>query len=161
MYKISTDNGIYVGQSKDIQQRMVSHYSSKTWKKDPVTCRTRIYNAILTTPDERLTIEELGFYDVKNKKQINKIEKYWIARTGANLNVIHRHRKRTLYLDELHTLEKTLRVNRTPEQHVILDMKYQYDLMMVTYKLQKLNLDEVHEVCEGLTLPRDGPRPIT
>jgi hypothetical protein len=156
VYKIYTDAGIYVGQTKDIQQRMVGHYSIKTWKKSPGLCRTPIYNAILTTPDERLRIEELGFYKIENRKQINQVEKYWIARTGANLNVKHRHHKRTLYLNGLHDLEKTLRVNRTPEQRVILDMKYQFDLMMVTYKLQKLNLDEVHEVHEGLTLPRGG-----
>jgi len=157
VYKIYTDTGIYVGQTKDIQKRMVGHYSNKTWKKSPGFCRTPIYNAILTTPDERLKIEELGFYKIENRKQINKIEKYWIARTGANLNVIHRHHKRTLYLDELYDLEKTLRITRTQEQRVILDMKYQYDLMMITQKLQKLSLDD--EAHEGLTLPRGDRDP--
>ena len=159
VYKIYTDAGIYIGQTKDIQKRMVDHYSNKTWKKSPGFCKTPIYNAILTTPDERLRIEELGFYKIENRKQINKIEKYWIARTGANLNVIHKHHKRTLYLDELYNLEKTLRITRTQDQRVILDMKYQYDLMMITHKLQKLSLDE--EAHEGLTLPRGDPRPIT
>jgi hypothetical protein len=156
VYKIITDTGIYVGQTINIEERMAGHYSNKIWKKGPGMCRLPIYNAIVTTPDEKLRVEELGFYKIENRKQINNIEKYWIARTGANLNVIHRHRKRTLYLDELYNLEKTLRITRTQEQQVTLDMKYQFDLMMVTCKLQKLSLDELHE---GLTLPRDGPKP--
>ena len=138
IYRIHTDYGTYVGQTKNIQKRMVSHYSCKIWKKSPGEQKTPRYKAIVNTPDDRLVFEELGYYNV-HKRQINQIEKYWIARTGANLNVNHKHNKRTLYLN-WYDLERTSRIQRTPDQHITLDLKYQFDLMMITYKLQNLDI---------------------
>lgn len=140
IYRIHTDKGTYVGQAVDLQRRMISHYSCKVWKKGEKTERLPICKAIRETPDERLKIEELGYYKVSNKSRINRIERYWISLTGANLNICHRHKRRTLYLDGSSDIEKNSRVDRGSDNRITLDLKYQFDLMMITHKLNKLIL---------------------
>ena len=87
-----------------------------------------------------MKIEELGYYKVSDKSEINRIEKFWISLTGSNLNICHKHKSRTLYLDGSHELEKKSRVDRHFDDRITLDMKYQFDLMMITHKLNKLVL---------------------
>ena len=138
IYRIHTDNGTYVGQASDLQRRMIGHYSCKVWKKGEQTERLPICKAIRETPDERLKIEELGYYKVSTKIDINRIERFWIGLTRANLNICHRHKRGTLYLDGSSEVEKKSRVQRSPDNTITLDMKYQFDLMMITYKLRKM-----------------------
>ena len=140
IYRIHTDKGTYVGQASDLVSRMIAHYSCKVWKKGYKIERLPIYKAICDTPDDRLKIEELGYYKVSKKSQINKIEKFWIGIAGSELNVHHRPKSRTLYLDGSRELEKELRVDRHLDDKTTLDMKYQFDLMMITNKMFKMTL---------------------
>ena len=140
IYRIHTDKGTYVGQASDLVRRMIAHYSCKVWKKGYKKERLPICKAICETPDDNLKIEELGYYNVSDKSKINRIEKFWIGLTGSNLNICHRHKSRTLYLDGSHELEKKSRVDRHFDDRITLDMKYQFDLMMITHKLNKLVL---------------------
>jgi predicted GIY-YIG superfamily endonuclease len=140
IYRIHTDKGVYVGQTSDLVRRMIAHYSCKVWKKGYKNERLPICKSIRETPNDNLKIEELGYYKVSKKSEINKIEKFWISLTGSNLNICHRHKSHTLYLDGSHELEKKLRVDRNLDDKITLDMKYQFDLMMVTHKLNKLIL---------------------
>jgi len=140
VYIIHTDKGTYVGQASDLVRRMIEHYSCKVWKKGYKKERLSICKAIRETSDDNLKIEELGYYKVSNKSEINRIEKFWISLTGSNLNICHRHKSRTLYLDGSHDLEKKLRVDRHLDDKITLDMKYQFDLMMITHKLNKMIL---------------------
>lgn len=114
IYRIHTDKGTYVGQTSDLVSRMLGHYSCKVWKKGCKIERLPIYNAIRDTPDYRLT--------------------------GSELNIQYRSKGRTLYLDGSYELEKELRVDRSSDNKITLDMKYQFDLMMTTYKLSKMTL---------------------
>jgi aromatic ring-opening dioxygenase LigB subunit len=52
----------------------------------------------------------------------------------------HRPKSRTLYLDGSHELEKKLRFDRHLDDKITLDMKYQFDLMMITHKMLKMTL---------------------
>ena len=140
IYRIHTDKGTYVGQASNLVSRMIAHYSCKVWKKGYKIERLPIYRAICDTPNDRLKIEELGYYKVSKKSQINKIEKFWIGIAGSELNVHHRPKSRTLYLDGSHELEKKLRVDRHLDDKITLDMKYQFDLMMITHKMLKMTL---------------------
>jgi len=140
IYRIHTDKGTYVGQASDLVRRIIGHYSCKVWKKGYKNERLPICKAIRETPDDRLKVEELGYYKVSKKSEINRIEKFWIGLTGSNLNIYHRHKRCTLYLDGSHELEKNLRVDRRLGDKITLDMKYQFDLMMITHKLNKLVL---------------------
>lgn len=140
IYRIHTDLGTYVGQTSNLASRMIGHYSCKVWKKGLKTERLPIYKAIRDTPDHRLKIEELGYYRVSRRSEINKIEKYWTELTGSELNIHHRPKSRTLCLDGSCELEKDLRVDRSSDNKITLDLKYQFDLMMTTYKLSKMTL---------------------
>jgi hypothetical protein len=140
IYRIHTDKGTYVGQASNLVSRMIAHYSCKVWKQEYKKERLPICKAIRETPSDNLKIEELGYYKVSKKSEINKIEKFWISLTGSNLNICHKHKSRTLYLDGSHELEKNLRVDRSLGDEITLDMKYQFDLMMITHKLKKLVL---------------------
>ena len=140
IYRIHTDKGTYVGQASDLVSRMIAHYSCKVWNKGYKIERLPIYTAICETPDHRLKIEELGYYKVSKKSEINRIEKLWIGTNGSDLNVHHRPKGCTVYLDGSHELEKKLRVGRSLDNGITLDMKYQFDLMMITHKMSKMTL---------------------
>jgi len=87
IYRIHTDKGTYVGQTKDLISRLTKHYGCKFEKRKNQVVLVR---AIRATPDERLKFEELGYYNVSDKSQINCIERYWISKCSSNLNIVCR-----------------------------------------------------------------------
>ena len=115
---------------------MVSHYASKVSKHK--SAGQPLITALRETPDNRIRIEELGYYKVSKPKDRNKIERYWIGYTGSNLNVMNRGR--AVFMDDSVELERKSRINRCPDDRIHLDMKYLYDLNMITYKMSKLTI---------------------
>jgi excinuclease UvrABC nuclease subunit len=87
IYRIHTDKGTYVGQTKDLISRLKQHYRCKFEKRKN---QVMLVRAIRATPDERLKFEELGYYNVSDKSQINCIERYWISKCSSNLNIVCR-----------------------------------------------------------------------
>lgn len=136
VYRIHTDHGTYVGRTKNFNSRMVSHYASKVSKHK--SAGQSLITALRETPDNRIRIEELGYYKVSKPKDRNKIERYWIGYTGSNLNVMNRGR--AVFMDDSVELERKSRINRGPDDRIHLDMKYLYDLNMITYKMSKLTI---------------------
>ena len=136
VYRIHTDHGSYVGRTKDFNTRMVSHYTSKV--SNHKSAGKPLVNALRTTPDDRIRVEELGYYKVSRPKDRNKIERYWIGHTGSNLNVMDRGR--AIFMDDSAEIERMSRITRGPDNHINLDMKYLYDLNMITYKMSKLTI---------------------
>jgi|DEB0MinimDraft_4_1074332.scaffolds.fasta_scaffold105371_2 hypothetical protein len=139
IYAIHTDFGVYIGQTCDLARRMVEHYGhGKVWNMGKHM--QRIGKAIRNTPGHKLKVEEIGYYCVNDTRDAHVIERYWIQKMCSNLNVIHRIKQRTVYTDEGCELEKTSRIYRSTEDMVTLDMKYQFDLAMITHGLHKLDL---------------------
>jgi hypothetical protein len=139
IYAIHTDFGVYIGQTCDLTRRMVQHYGhGKVWNMG--RHMQRVGKAIRNTPDHKLRVEEIGYYRVNDKRDAHVIERYWIRKMRTNLNVVHRIKPRTLHMDTDCELEKVSRIYRSPEDMVTLDMKYQFDLDMVTRGLYKLDL---------------------
>jgi len=131
IYRIHTDKGTYVGQTKDLISRLTKHYGCKFEKRKNQVVLVR---AIRATPDERLKFEELGYYNVSDKSQINCIERYWISKCSSNLNIVCRG-----FPEHCCPLEKSLRIERsTPTP--CLDIKHQYDIMRLCNKLRCLSL---------------------
>ena len=85
IYRIHTDKGTYVGQTKDLISRLKQHYRCKFEKRKN---QVMLVRAIRATPDERLKFEELGYYNVSDKSQINCIERYWISKCRSTLNIV-------------------------------------------------------------------------
>ena len=87
IYRIHTDKGTYVGQTKDLISRLKQHYRCKFEKRKN---QVMLVRAIRATPDERLKFEELGYYNVSDKSEINCIERYWISKCSSTLNIVCR-----------------------------------------------------------------------
>jgi hypothetical protein len=137
IYRIHTDKGTYVGQTCNLLNRMAEHYGCKHEKR---RYQVMLVRAIRATPDERLKIEELGYYKISDKKQIYKIEKYWISKCKSKLNIVHRG-----FPEHCCPLEKSLRIERsTPIPSLCLDMKHQYDIMRLCNKFKNLHIEESH-----------------
>ena len=136
IYRIHTDHGTYVGRTKDFNSRIASHYATKM--ADHRSAGRPLVDALRTTPDYRLNVEELGYYKVSNRRDRDKIERYWIGKTVSNLNVAHKGS--AMFMDDSVELERKSRVDRHPDDRIYLDMKYLYDLNTITYKMKRLTI---------------------
>jgi len=141
IYKIHTDHGTYVGQTKDFNVRMGYHYKCKM-TTEPST--RPIVHALRATPDDRLHVEEIGLYDVTTRRDMGIIERYWINQTKINLNVLDKDRGNAMYHDDVIEFERGSRCERSPEDKICTDFKYNYDMLHIIEQMRSLAiLDDV------------------
>lgn len=136
IYRIHTDLGTYVGHTRDFNFRMGWHYSSKFTDGSS----RLIVRAIRETPDDRLRVEELGVYDVENRKDIGLIEKYWINTTGSELNMRLKDAGNTVYHESVLDFVRCSEVRRDRDDKINTDMKYNYDMWCLIRKMEDLQV---------------------
>ena len=139
IYKIHTDHGTYVGQTKDFNVRMGYHYKCKT-TTEPST--RPIVHALRATPEERLRVEEIGLYDVKERRDVGILERYWINQTKVNLNVLEKDRGNAMYHDDVIEFERDARCERDKDDRICTDFKHNYDVLCIIERMWSLTLDE-------------------
>ena len=137
IYRIHTDKGTYVGHTRDFNFRMGWHYSCKF--TDEKSSRL-IIQAIRDTPEDRLKVDELGVYDVYNRKDIEIIERYWINTTKSELNMILKDFGNTIYHDDVIDFIRSSEVQRRCDEKINTDMKHNYDMWCITRKTKDLHL---------------------
>jgi hypothetical protein len=137
IYQICTDDGTYVGHTTDFNYRMGWHYNCKFSNE---SCRRPIIKAIRATPEDRLFVEELGLYDVRDRNEIEVIERYWINKTKSELNKLLKDVGSVIYHDDVIDFIKGAEVKRKCDENINLNMKDNYEALCVTRKMKELHL---------------------
>ena len=139
VYRIHTDHGTYVGQTKDFNVRMGYHYKCKM--SDEASTRP-IVHAIRETPDERLHVEEIGLYEVETRRDMGIIERYWINRTKENLNVLERDKGNAVYHTDVIEFVRDARCERGPDDGICTDFRRNYEVLDIIERMWRLRLDD-------------------
>lgn len=79
IYRICTGSGEYIGRSSNFPSRVCGHW----WAKNKRGHKLRVTRAL----DSESTIQVEGVYDCETLKEIALIERMWMDRVGATLNV--------------------------------------------------------------------------
>ena len=139
IYKIYTDFGTYVGHTTDFNSRMGWHYSCKCNNK---VSRRPIIKAIRGTPDERLRVEEIGIYEVEKRHDIEILERYWINKTNSELNILLKDVGNTIYHYDVEAFERVSKRDRSPDDKINLDFKYNYDVFCITKRISDMTIED-------------------
>ena len=139
IYRIHTDYGTYVGHTTDFNHRMGFHYNCKF---DTKMSKRPIIKAIQATPDDRLKVEEIGIYEVDTRNDIKIIERYWINKSRANLNVLLVDTKNTIYHTDVLTFEHESKRERSRDDKINTNFRHNYDVLCITQRIKHMSLVE-------------------
>jgi hypothetical protein len=101
-----------------------------------------IIKAIQATPDDRLKVEEIGIYEVDTRNDIKIIERYWINKSRANLNVLLVDTKNTIYHTDVLTFEHESKRERSRDDKINTNFRHNYDVLCITQRVKHMSLVE-------------------